>query len=192
MKKITSENWLSADPTMEVFAGYDAAEPMAFGGRLVTDSELATLSPKVPADIVRLYEMARAAVCYGYLFYPLYTLGFEQLSRCADSAMKLRLEQVDAKASGESFEKRIEWAAQNGIIETASVNLWHSIRRLRNEGSHSDGRTILPPSWAIGHLDTTVELINSLYDPSAVRPRQKVEAITIEEMEAAFDYNRPE
>lgn len=186
MKRVTSGNWLAADPIMSAFAGYDEADPMTFGERLVNDSESLSLSEKVPSEIVRLYEMARAAICYGYLFYPLYTLGFEQLSRCADAALQRRLSEVVPKIAKQPFYRRIEWSAKNGVIEPGAAPLWHHIRELRNAGAHSDGRTILPPSWAIGQLDTTVDLVNSLFEPQARRTPKSWSSPSVDEIKAAF------
>ncbi len=54
------------------------------------------LSQKVPEDIRNLFEVAQGVLCYGCYFYPLYTLGSEQLFRVQEAALLSKCAQMGA------------------------------------------------------------------------------------------------
>src|SRR4051794_31750552 len=87
-KTITQENWRDPDPTNDVFVSIlpSGIRPTTIEDR-VSDILKPTLSEAVPLEVRRLYEVARGAMVYGTLFYPLYTLAAEQLGRVAEAAL---------------------------------------------------------------------------------------------------------
>lgn len=165
MKKITTENWLQHDPTMNAFGAFSEApdDTIRGGTRLVSQAIEPQLPSGTPEGVIRLYEMARGAICYGCFFYPLYTLGMEQLHRCLDAALKHKIETINGGKSPRRFKQRIEWAVNNGIIAAPNADRWDAVRVLRNEGAHSDGRTIMLPGQALHSLQLASELIARLF-----------------------------
>lgn len=165
MKQITTENWLTHDPIMNVFVAFsDAPNNTVQGGtRLVSHAIEPQLQHQMPEGIVRLYEMARGAICYGCFFYPLYTLGMEQLHRCLDAALKQKIEMLNDGKSPKRFKERIEWAITNKVIASVDAGRWDAIRELRNEGAHPTGHTIMPPGEAIHSLHIAADLLNDLF-----------------------------
>ena len=73
-KTITIANWLEVDPIHNSFVTFDknlAIRPQEVADRLnrILEPHLHT---SVPREVRRLYEVARGALVYGNLFYPLY------------------------------------------------------------------------------------------------------------------------
>lgn len=73
MKKLALHNWREPDV------------PKFFPGLTedvwVDETMKPQLVAAVPEDVVRLFEIARGSILYGWLFYPLLTLASEQLHR---------------------------------------------------------------------------------------------------------------
>ena len=92
MKIITTENWLNADPRIQIFVSTrDGWPPQPIEPIwLVEEITSIELNPAVPSPVVDLFEMARGAFCYGYFFYPLYTLANEKLYLSLETALHLR------------------------------------------------------------------------------------------------------
>jgi hypothetical protein len=119
----------------------------------------------VPKEICSLLEVARGAMIYGYFFYPLYTLGCEQLFRVADTATTYKCNEVKAPhyVIKCTFEDRLKYLISKDIIPKNKENTWFAIRKFRNLTSHPKCQSILPPGQAIGLLERIVDEINSLF-----------------------------
>ena len=173
-KRLSVENWREGDPILDPFmwispegvmyqpTGDDRAEELLFP----------QLSEKVPPQIYRLFEVARGALLYGFFFYPLYTLGVEQLYRVAEAAVLHKCIEVKApqKIREGIFAKQLKHLQEAGIIPESETFRWEATRDLRNMSSHANDQTILLPRNAVATLTITAEQINSLF------PGAKVEA----------------
>ncbi len=96
-KNITSENWLEPDPILRGFVKLTLHGPEQITSDDLFDDILEhRLSEFVPREVKALYEVARGAMCYGYFFYPLYTLTYEQLFRVAETAVTLKCKSLSA------------------------------------------------------------------------------------------------
>jgi len=157
-KEIDADNWLKPDPVVLHFTGVE---------RLMdyVETVLAPrLSRNVPQDVQELFEVARAAMLYGYLFYPLYALGMEQLFRVGEAAVASKCEQLGAPKDKKSFSDRIDWLTERGVFDRGEFSAWHTLRRLRNSASHPDSESLLAPGFAIGILGAVAKDINALFD----------------------------
>jgi len=56
------------------------------------------------------------AIAYGYYFYPIYTLGLEQLLRVAETAVKWKCNLLNAPKSIEKYQGSIEYLVTQDII----------------------------------------------------------------------------
>ena len=89
IKQLDRENWLKPDP--EVLS----ISLLALDGILLTKTSDAwvndilrpQLSENVPDQIRRLFEVARGTMVFGYFFYPIFGLVYEQLSRVFEAAI---------------------------------------------------------------------------------------------------------
>ena len=164
-KEISPNNWLEPDTALRGFVR------MSSDGQtqtLTSDDYLRLiLNPKlieaVPTDVQALFEVARGVMVYGYFFYPLYTLAVEQLFRVADAAVLHKCKASGAPNSTKTFEKRIKWLVDKGIIPHSELTRWDATRKLRNMTSHPERQSILMPGNAIGILEVTVRQINTLF-----------------------------
>lgn len=159
-KTLTSENWLKADQ---------------ISGSLIhmsLDEYIETiLKPKlderVPLELRAMFEAAKGALAYGYLFYPLYALAEDQLFRVAEAAVKIRCDQMRAP-SLRDFKARLRWLTDEGALTELERGTWDAIRKLRNIVSHPTHQRLGPPGPAVGILERMAERINSLF--AATKP----------------------
>src|SRR5258708_6154164 len=91
-KSITAANWDDADEQSLLWMQMTSvaktpAEWVSYFLRPVP-------SDAVPDNVAALLDVARGAMIYGLLFYPLVTLGSEQCYRVLESAIRLRCEQL--------------------------------------------------------------------------------------------------
>ena len=164
-KEITSSNWLEPD---RVLKGFVTISPSGRSQPITGDEYLNhILAPKllesVPAEVQALFEVARGAMAYGYFFYPLYTLGAEQLFRVTEAAVGHKCEALGVPKSKGTFKKRIGWLVDQGTIPELELNRWQASRELRNVASHPDCQSILTPGNAISILEGIAEQINSIF-----------------------------
>lgn len=166
IKELTAENWLEQDAVSRMFYGL-----FKYGTRYSpTGDDWArmileiTLGDYVPTEVTDLFAVARGALVYGFLFYPLYTLGLEQVFRTAEAAVSLRCKlggELDTKAS---FYEKIEWLKRQSLLSETETEKWHLVRKARNSSSHLEEQQIIPPGVSVGQVKDIVAMINSLFD----------------------------
>lgn len=165
MKKLSLQNWREADV------------PRSFPGlteELWVEEVLAPqLSSSVPEDVLRLFEIARGSILYGWLFYPLLTLASEQLYRVQEAAVRARCKLAgiptaktlkNGSLRNRKFSELIDELANRDIIRNDELGFWDAVRHSRNQSSHPDRPTILPPGHAIAATEATARRINQIFD----------------------------
>jgi hypothetical protein len=131
-----ASNVIEPDPLSNVFSALDTQGSRPFE----PDDILRALAPirlttPVPYEVRRAFQMALGSLPYAYWYYPLYTLGAQQLLRVADYAL-------DQFARGVGLEKpysladRIQKLSSSGALSDEGVRRWQLIRRLRNKVTH--------------------------------------------------------
>ena len=107
-KKLTKENWLQADKLKSYFVRYSEEGDLKqiTGEDRLEDIYQSDLIDEVSVEIRRLFEVARGAIAYGYYFYPLYTLGAEQLFRVMESAVNYKCKTIGCPASIKDLMKK--------------------------------------------------------------------------------------
>lgn len=171
IKHVTADNWLDPDPTTT-----NLVTPLPEGGYRPTTNEewlelaaRATLSDAVPDDVHDLFEVARGAFAYGYLFYPLYALVFEQLFRVAEAAVFHRCRSLNYQEQQKPGKRRdplnmkLDWLVKQGVLSREERQQWDAIRELRNFSSHVTEQMIVSPHWAVAQLQITADMINALF-----------------------------
>jgi hypothetical protein len=129
----------------------------------VSDLTQTELDPAVPLTIRKLFETPRGTLVYSLMFYPLLTLGAEQLFRVLEAAASAKCKAKSAPRRIKTFKEKVEWLGENGVIPAEQQSRWQAIRNLRNEASHPADQSILPPGEVLTILDVAVELINPLF-----------------------------
>jgi hypothetical protein len=86
-KRLSLDNWLTVDPT---WAGIAMSSSLPNPSEAwVFDLVQSELSPAVPVNIRRLFQIARGTLVYSLMFYPLLTRrGRKPLDRCSTSAQR--------------------------------------------------------------------------------------------------------
>lgn len=165
-KKLNLDNWNNKDEILKYFMRSPSPDDVSHE---ITDTEWAemifepTLDELVPIEIRRLFEVAQGVMCYGYFFYPLYTLGMEQLYRVIEAAVKIKSDQMGCPKLVRTFQKRIDYLIRCGCIIEIEKNHWHATRNLRNLSSHADDQTLILPFMAIKELHSAVAMIESIF-----------------------------
>jgi predicted nuclease with RNAse H fold len=165
MKKLALHNWREPD-VPKFFPGLteDVWVEEAMKPQLVS---------AVPEDVVRLFEIARGSILYGWLFYPLLTLASEQLHRVQEAAVRARCKiggiPLTKTLKGGSVRSRnfadlIGELAGRGIIRYDERGMWDAARTLRNMSSHPERPMIAPPGYALAAIDVTARRINQIFD----------------------------
>lgn len=163
-KHLTLENWLTVDPAWSgVVMSSSRPDP---SDAWVYDLIQTELDPAVPLSIRKLFEIARGTLVYSLMFYPLLTLGTEQMFRVFDAAISAKCKEMKAPSKVQRFADKIKWLGERAVISPEQQSRWNAIRHLRNEGSHPSDQGILPPGEALNVLDIAVELINPLFAAS--------------------------
>jgi hypothetical protein len=166
-KRITAENLLEPDYGSGFFSRGAEGCVEAFSS--------VTIDEHVPPSIAAQLEVVRGAMIYGWLYYPLLTLGSDQCHRILESGARLRCQQLGIKVvriSKEGEERpRSFTALQNALIKAGAIaegdrEMWDIGRKLRNWASHPDNQSILMPGHALTILKRTVELLGKLFRPS--------------------------
>ena len=165
----TLDDWLQPDAAWNFFvepgASWDTEPPAhASGESWVSDVRKAELSSKVPTEIRKLFEVAKSAIIYGYLCYPLMTLGAEQLHRISERAAKVRARELGWQPKGlPIFADAVKFLVQEGAIPTTEIVHWKATVELRNEGSHPVRQSIFLPGQVLDMLYITADSIDALF-----------------------------
>jgi hypothetical protein len=162
IKELTLSNWRDADPVMEAFVKFDPQRgPQKMDADDWAEIILSVdIDPRAPEELRGLFEAARGSLLYGWFYYPLYALGDDQLHRVAERAVAYRAKQLDAPSTLKTFEKRIDWLADQGVIADVDRPRWHAIRGVRNEGTHPDFQRVAPPAWSLDTLRLVADAID--------------------------------
>ncbi|MDI6448984.1 DUF4145 domain-containing protein [Anaerobaca lacustris] len=160
IKQLSADNWLMPDDVIRFFTGMERAEDY------VAEVLGPRLSAKVPEDICALFDVARGTMLYGYLYYPLFTVGLEQLFRVGEAAIQHKCAQLAISKTKKRFVDQINWLVERDALSAEEADGWHALRRLRNSASHPTKQSITSPGMAIGILYRLSEDINTLFDGS--------------------------
>jgi hypothetical protein len=158
-KRITAANWTKPDEIT-----------LRFGPRQNSPDEqphlLHILSPTlqqdVPLEIRKLFEVARGAMVYSYYFYPLYTLGMEQLFRIGEATLFCKCRRLGYRKKKPGFSDLINFLVRKAVFDSSTAKRWDALRFLRNSASHLDRQSIYSPGMAIGTLERLADDINAL------------------------------
>lgn len=140
IKIVDGNNWLKADPISAVLMTINTttgiAEVMS-GEDWVSIFSNVSLTNEVPECVRELFEVARGSLAYGYFFYPLCTLAFEQLFRVAEAAIAEKCKLLNApKSKTKHFREKINYLIDERFISPTDFILWDSFREFRNLSSH--------------------------------------------------------
>lgn len=165
-KELRLDNFLMQDPVVSFFVQVDrgSGEISPTTPEYWAKVALAIkLSERVPFEVRKQFEAARALLVYAYFFYPFFTLAMELSMRVAESAIRHRCAALGAPESLDNFHNRVEWLYSKDHLSKEKRDLWHAIRETRNETIHSDKQMILTPGMSIPILDSLTEYIDDLF-----------------------------
>lgn len=163
-KKLGPKNWRRRDKACDPFVRRYKEK-----SRKITNDQFASiilersLSQKVPVEVRNLFEVAQGAMCYGCYFYPLYTLGSEQMYRVSEAAVNQKCKSLNIPRNIKSFRGRLNWLRDNNFLSKQKFVQWDAGRQLRNSASHPNRQSIYTPFDAINTIDVTIDLVEDLF-----------------------------
>lgn len=131
------------------------------------------VASEVPQNVATLLRIAQGTISYGWFYYPLLTLGAEQCSRCLEAAARERcaslgipIEIINKKGEPRPvpFTILLSTLRKRGLMTVEDAVRWDAGRDLRNMAAHPGEQMIFTPAQALGLLETTIELINRLFE----------------------------
>ncbi len=158
-KRLTVENWQTPDPIWQFFA-HPIGEPAR---TWVQDVISHDLMPTVPLAVRRLFEVARGSLVYGWFFYPLLTVGTEQLFRVLEAAISHKCDVLNSPKKSKTFDEKVKWLHKVGQFSNTQHYRWDNARQLRNHTSHPKDQMIFDPNGAMEVLCMSVTLIDDLF-----------------------------
>lgn len=167
IKKLTTENWLDPDPIMPAFVQLsliDGSKSPISADKWASRFLQPQLSAAMPEDILKLFEVARGSIAYGYFFYPLFTLAAEQLLRIAEAAVTTKCSAIGApRKKTKTYQDKLIYLRDQKILSKLDYESWDILREWRNYASHPKRQTILMPKDALSLLFNIAEKINGLF-----------------------------
>lgn len=160
-KRLSSANWLTVDPAWAgVLISLSGSDPST---GWVEDLTRIELDVTIPLSIRKVFEVTRGTLVYGLMFYPLLTLGAEQLLRTLEAAVSLQCHTRNAPLQVKTFARKVDWLTNQKLISPEEQTQWHAMRKLRNLASHPTEQAIFSVGMTLTILDSTTHLINTLY-----------------------------
>jgi hypothetical protein len=154
-KMVDAANVLEPDPIISKMATRedDVIRPMV-PSDLLRPILAVTLAAPVPFEVRRAFLFARNAMCYGFWYYPLITIGSQQILRVADYATDVAITASGGKPR-RSFRGRVDQLVARGILDHTRLHTWEAICRLRNRATHPDWQEV----WGIPQTVRVVETV---------------------------------
>lgn len=164
-KKLTTSNWLQPDPVSSVFVRVIPAEGRA--EKLSADDWAKAflslhLSTKVPGEVRALFNVARGACLYGYFYYPMYTLGMEQMYRVGEAAITHKCGELELPTKA-SLARKIQRLVALNVLNEREAEGWGILRRLRNWASHPQQPSVVPPGQVLQQIRRLIRQVDALY-----------------------------
>lgn len=135
-KRVDAENVLSPDPLMAALATRegDVIRPMTYED-VARPLLRIHLNDDVPKEVRRAFLFPLYAMCYAFWYYPLTTLGAQQILRVADLASE-RAGHANGLQPHRNFRPRIGQLRAAGVIQAAREDRWNQIVDMRNRVTH--------------------------------------------------------
>ncbi|MNW32952.1 hypothetical protein D3C74_99050 [compost metagenome] len=144
MKKITFENYYSADEAIQFFGRVNTAtgnlEPLTEKDYITSIQDIC-LNERVPEKIKSLFDPALALYAYGYLYWTFFTLANEQAIKALEAAISYKHKEVigtnvDSNGREVGLSKKINNLVRRRVIDRNSKDYYHSLRMFRNMAFH--------------------------------------------------------
>jgi hypothetical protein len=161
-KKLTIENILQPD-TLGIQCDIKQEQWLSFASAYLEPQ----LSGSVPVETRKLFEVARGTMIYGLYFYPLYSMGTEQLFRVAENALrqKCMMLGIHFKDGKMYFGGMLNRLIKMSIIPMDRKQLWECFRNVNGNAKSRDfGNGIAEISAAkYGKTAMEVRVLKTLY-----------------------------
>lgn len=164
-KELTLDNYLVADKVMSIFCviEHDGIPRTQTADEWFENIHSLKIREDLPEELKRLMTVAQGSMIYGYFYYPLFTLGAEQFTRIADTAIKIKCESLNCPKEIKNFRQKIHWLFEQGEFNEDEKKQWLGAVKLRNKVSHPDDQWTITPAMAINLMRNLYLKIEKLF-----------------------------
>jgi len=167
IKVLTEKNFLEPDRTSMRFSPRGLGAPVKatkaeIENRVKSVLEIG-LKETTPPQICNLFDVAKGAMVYGIFFYPLYTLGMEQLTRVFEAAVSHKVGEINPRLSNMNLRPKVEWLIKRKLLPGPVPERWIALSELRNAFSHPRDQTLVGPPDARRMLRDLKAVIDHLF-----------------------------
>lgn len=170
---ITLENWDQTDSTCLVFAIQTPTGTRAMTANDWVQMLLEKPLPEhTPKKLHEMFQSAQACMIYGVKYYPLFSLGAEQITRIIEATLnwyaqanQIPVIQTDRKGKTRQvqFAQIIDVLKKHKLITQNEHDILQNYwREIRNMFSHATERSILPPRIYMDIYNNGTDLITTL------------------------------
>lgn len=121
------------------------------------------LIDSVPSDIKEMFEISRGILVYGWFYYPLFTVGAENMYFVIETAVGERCLQLHAPKGRRTFKKKVDWMFEKRHLTEFEFGRLDASRNLRNMAAHRDKGCFYDPSWSVDGVCVAADIINGLF-----------------------------
>jgi hypothetical protein len=114
-KELSESNLVEMDDVWGSFVHFDSLNGIELPDWF-TEAKGIMLTNSVPREVRAMFEVCRGAIIYGWYFYPLLTVGTEQLFRLLEFAVRAKLKAMGIASSKSSFSKAINLLGGRGVL----------------------------------------------------------------------------
>lgn len=176
-KRLSRDNWREEEPHIQLVSITSASgvQKTPSADDIAAEITAPELSDRVPRNIQELFEVAQGAMCYGSLFYPMFTLGNEQMWRVMEAALMTRAEELGAPSTArKSFSAALNWFNKKSLMPADRVDRWKAAKDLRNMSSHTKRQSLFDATMAMRAVASAQEFIDELYTLDGQGPNKNV------------------
>lgn len=170
VKVVNEKNYFMADPVSATFYFFDvnSGQPVKNNERVFIDYiSNVKLDPFISSDILDMWEIAKALFCYGYLYYPFFSLALEQALKTLEVAITFKFDVLGGSEIVKNnrpvgLEKKINFIYSKGKISDGEKEVLHSLRMMRNMSFHPKYQQITGP-YFIDVIKRIADIINRIW-----------------------------
>lgn len=123
------------------------------------------LGDGVPGEVVDLFEVAKGASAYGYLYWPLFTVGVHYAILAVEAALHERYRRNGGPDRNATMGVTIPFLERKGLLPESQREYFTIAQKLRNEFSHPKFALITGPGFPA--LKRSADLILSRIRPNS-------------------------
>lgn len=161
LKAITAASFLESD--FHPIVGSDR-KPLRYEDWIEIVQRAGRLPSSAPAHIAEAYEPYLGSIIYGWVYWPLLTMGIDKVLALREALARAACErQAASNRETKTFQSCIDYLFNQGLLPPERRRKWDAGRGLRNSLAHPERRSLFSPMDALVILEAFVEDASILF-----------------------------